>query len=71
MCQAAMVFLLGLVLIAVSGVFFWAGQNLTYGYHWAEQICSQSQLLCSQPYWLLFAGGALMVLSVIKRAFRP
>jgi hypothetical protein len=63
-----MLFLIGLLLIAAAGLFFWAGHNR--GVHWAEKLCRQAPILCASPYWLPLGGGAVMSLALISKAFK-
>ncbi|MFI4998066.1 MAG: hypothetical protein ACHQAQ_20060 [Hyphomicrobiales bacterium] len=65
-----MLFLIGLLLMAAAGLFFWAGHNLDHGVHWAEELCRQAPILCASPYWLLLGGGAVMSLALISKAFK-
>ena len=65
-----MAFLLGLLLVAASAVFYWASRNLNGGVHWAEEACRQSALLCQQPYWLLLGGGVLIAFAIAQKAFK-
>ena len=62
--------LIGLLLMGAAAVFFWAGQNLDQGIHWAEEICREAPYFCTSPYWLLVGGGVVIVLALIRKAFR-
>jgi hypothetical protein len=70
LAEAAMWFLVGLVLIIGGGVFFWASQHLDRGVHWAEEVCRQSQTLCHSAYWLMLAGGAAISFAFARKAFK-
>ncbi len=65
-----MLFLIGLLLIAAAGLFFWAGHNLDRGVHRAEKLCRRAPILCASPHWLLFGGGSVMSLALVSKAFK-
>ncbi len=64
-----MFFLIGLLLLGAAGLFF-VGHDLDRGMHWAEPACRQAPYFCTSPYWPLIAGGAFILLSPFRKAFK-
>jgi hypothetical protein len=62
--------ILALALAILTGVFYWASINQNSGVYWAEQICSQAQVMCQAPSWLLIPTAACILLALVWQIFR-
>ena len=59
-------FLLILVLLGITGLFYFASATQHSGWYWSSALCNQSGPLCDHPNWLLLASALLIALAMIR-----
>jgi hypothetical protein len=64
-----MLFLMAVLVIA-AGLFWWAAANVHHGVDWADKVCTQAQMLCDKPWWLLAAAALVLAISIAQRTRR-
>lgn len=60
-----MLAVLGVTLMVVTGVIYWAAGHIHQGNYWADRICANAQGLCGAPWLLLVATVAVVALTLI------
>jgi hypothetical protein len=59
-------FLLILMMLGVTGLFYFASATQNSGWYWSSVLCSQGGPLCDHPSWLLTASALLIALAMIR-----
>ncbi len=62
--MAAIFFFVALGLGGIALLFRNAHQQLYFGTPWAVDVCSASNLFCTHPEYLAYAGGIALVLAL-------
>jgi hypothetical protein len=62
--MAGLLFLLAVLLGGAALVFRQAAAEIPLGTSWAVQVCSTSKMLCHNPEYLAYAGGALLIIAI-------
>ena len=62
--MAGLFFLLAVLLGGASLLFRQAAEEIRVGTDWAAQVCSTSQMLCHNPEYLAYAGGAFLIAAI-------
>jgi hypothetical protein len=58
------------LLVAASAIVYWAASNANHGVYWADRICTEVQILCDQPKWLLAVCAAAIIGEIVRRVMR-
>ena len=61
---------LGVTLMILTGVIYWAAGHIHQGDYWADRICANAQGLCGAPWLLLVATVAVLVLALLLRLMK-
>jgi hypothetical protein len=59
-------FLLILVLLGATGIYYVAGATQYSGWYWSSLLCQQSGPLCDHPNWLLVAASLAIALAMVR-----
>ena len=59
-------FVIAIILLLTTGLFYWAAGNVNHGIYLADRLCSDALSLCDQP-WMLLAGSAIAILLGLLR----
>jgi hypothetical protein len=59
-------FLLILIVLGATGVFYFASATQNSGWYWSHALCQQSGPLCDHPNWLLLLSVLLIALGMIR-----
>jgi hypothetical protein len=62
--------ILGVTLMVLTGVIYWAAGHIHQGDYWADRICANAQGLCGAPWMLLVATVAVLALALLLRMMK-
>jgi hypothetical protein len=65
-----MLAVLGVTLMVLTGVIYWAAGHIHQGDYWADRICANAQGLCGTPWLLLVATVAVLGLALLLRLLK-
>jgi hypothetical protein len=65
--MSSIAFVLLLILIAATGMFYAAGQLYGHGSGWAIDVCYRTRFFCENPQWIGVATGLVWLCYIMLR----
>ena len=63
-------FILAIILLLTTGLFYWAAGNVNHGIYLADRLCSDAQGLCDQPWMFLAAAAIAILLGLLRQMMK-